>query len=1164
MTDYHVESELVAYLDGELSEAERARVESHLASCDHCAAELERLQALRLELGTAFDAALSPVHLSREAEARIREILRNRVQRPRWWWALRFRWGLFAQAALALLVVLFSLNAYQVLQAPVPVVQETRVLGQQRLAPGSRAALRVVVRDVEEAAPVPDAEVAVRIGKVPGLARLVYTGRTDATGTAQVAFTVPEDLEGEAELVVETRSAAGSGQVVHPITLARSYKLFLTPDKPAYRPGQTLHLRALALDAQDLHPVAGNALTFAVLDAQAQPVARQAMQTSEFGVAALDVLLPEDAAAGTYTLRASLGDTVSERTVVVGDYERPAFGVTVVPERAFYTPGDRVAGVVEAAYFFGKPVANAPVTLLGYAPEPSGEPLVALTGRTGEDGTFAFAFDVPAVDVSAGPLLFELKAVVVDRAGQEVGIRHSVPVAAQPILVRVVPESGVLKPGVENTLFILTAYPDGAPAVTDLTLSVGDQDITLRTDAYGLASYRFVPEETAVDLTLSARDADGAVGRQTFALDVARTPQTLLLRAERATYAVGDTLRLEALASGVPDGQPVYLDLILADQMVTALSAPLVDGRAAFALDLDATLAGSLQLYAYMLLPDGKLVADTRWVVVDAPQRLEVALAADRDVYRPGETARLDIQTRLAEPEAPVSAALGIGIVDTSVYALDTVPAGFARLYFLLDQTLFDRRDAVADFPSLLEDGDAARDLSAKAAWAGAPAPMFTLSALGESQPVVDTTRQRLVQGLSAALILLPLGVAFVAVRGVLLAGLLGRVLRRWGMGLLIVMLASPFLGALVGGGMWLLWQFSGAAGLVVVGLPVLGLLGWLAFDGWRRRDARLQVTVGCLAAYLALSAWLVLLLARGEALAGVLIFLVVLAFLLLVAALVFLGQGLILEERRGLGWLVTALALLLIPLVIYLSFVPAFASDLTQALGEVAFYSSPVNWLTGCASAPAEAPATEAEATEAPAEAVEEAAEEAPTALATQQPLPTATVPVLPPEPYPLRHVFPETLYWNPEALTDAEGALSLEIPLADTITTWRVTALASTRGGDLGAATYDLRVFQDFFLEVTVPEVLVQGDAAAGTLTVYNYADAPQSVRFDFMPSGRYIFLVPPEPLTVAAHDVASVDFVIRGEEAGELALQVAAVGARMEDAVQRTITVAADTGD
>ena len=44
------------------------------------------------------------------------------------------------------------------------------------------------------------------------------------------------------------------------------------------------------------------------------------------------------------------------------------------------------------------------------------------------------------------------------------------------------------------------------------------------------------------------------------------------------------------------------------------------------------------------------------------------------------------------------------------------------------------------------------------------------------------------------------------------------------------------------------------------------------------------------------------------------------------------------------------------------------------------------------------------------------------------------------------LREYFPETLLWQPEILTDRSGNTRVKVPLADSITTWKVSVIAST----------------------------------------------------------------------------------------------------------------------
>ena len=65
------------------------------------------------------------------------------------------------------------------------------------------------------------------------------------------------------------------------------------------------------------------------------------------------------------------------------------------------------------------------------------------------------------------------------------------------------------------------------------------------------------------------------------------------------------------------------------------------------------------------------------------------------------------------------------------------------------------------------------------------------------------------------------------------------------------------------------------------------------------------------------------------------------------------------------------------------------------------------------------------------------------------------------------VRSFFPEALYINPEIVTDGNGEASIVIPIADSITTWRMAMLASTKGGALGTGASSLKVFQDFFAD-------------------------------------------------------------------------------------------------
>ncbi|MFO0571559.1 MAG: alpha-2-macroglobulin family protein [Polyangiaceae bacterium] len=58
--------------------------------------------------------------------------------------------------------------------------------------------------------------------------------------------------------------------------------------------------------------------------------------------------------------------------------------------------------------------------------------------------------------------------------------------------------------------------------------------------------------------------------------------------------------------------------------------------------------------------------------------------------------------------------------------------------------------------------------------------------------------------------------------------------------------------------------------------------------------------------------------------------------------------------------------------------------------------------------------------------------------------------------------------MLWLPELLTDERGKASVEIPLADSITNYRLAASAVSKSGKLGSVTLPLAVFQDFFVDL------------------------------------------------------------------------------------------------
>ncbi|MER2598290.1 MAG: MG2 domain-containing protein [Caldilineales bacterium] len=976
----HLEFDLLAYLDGELSTAEETAVEAHLAECPACRGQLRRLATLHHSLHQVVAPVYQSVQLPHDAEARIRHALAGQRQRTTQGNPAGFLGGLLrvlrplGAAAMPLMVLLFFAAALNANRLPINEgAQRTLLLGQQTLAPGSSAALRVVVNDAANQ-PVANAEVAVQLRQA-GLAREVYRGQTDATGSTPVQFQVPPDWEGDAQLVVATNSSLGQDEVVTPIHLQRSYRLLLGSDKPVYQPGETVHLRTLALSSIDGSPAAGSVVQFEASDATGRRLLSQQQLASEFGIAAVDLPLAADAPLGPYQVRTTLGDTVSELTITLGQTPLPNFDVQVITDAPWYRPGNTLSGSVSARYFFGQPAVQAQVALrlVGRSlaqGDASAEQQVfseTLRGITDSNGLFAFRFTLPdppaAAFGSEGSIQVSLEAAVVDANGDEEFGWHSVPLARQSLNIEVMPEDGVLHAGVENTLYLLVSRPDGSPAAAEVQVQIASGGVLqAATDAYGLAQISYTPRAGAEgdrQILVTATDDARQSTAVAFKLPINEAQITLLLRTDRALYQVGDTLAAEAIAAG--SAEPVYLDIIKGGQTLVTQSATVTDGKATLAIDLTPALVGTLELNAYQIIDDNTVLRDTRVVVVDAPEALQVALMPDQAEYRPGDDVQISIHTTANGAAAP--SAVGLAVVNEAVFSNRAYQPGFARAFFLLDQATGNApldtagSDNADTAPAL----DAAQQASAKASWASYTGQEYSLAMQSLDQSLADgslnarrTAFARLSRALSWPLAVLPLLAAVVALVSLRRSRVLGKALGRMA---LTAILFTVIGAALIFVTQSLLDRLTNTQDMIllaVVGLGWLAALAALMGYAWLQHHSHLLIVTLLTAGYMALLALLAFIQAEAASLSAPWVMLLAVAFMLLVLALILLGWGLRFEGLRRTGSALLLLALAMVPLFVIVGSVEWRGTQIIQRVALSPLYQLSTGLFTGCGAPPA------------------------------------------------------------------------------------------------------------------------------------------------------------------------------------------------------------------
>lgn len=160
------------------------------------------------------------------------------------------------------------------------------------------------------------------------------------------------------------------------------------------------------------------------------------------------------------------------------------------------------------------------------------------------------------------------------------------------------------------------------------------------------------------------------------------------------------------------------------------------------------------------------------------------------------------------------------------------------------------------------------------------------------------------------------------------------------------------------------------------------------------------------------------------------------------------------------------------------------------------------------------------------------------------------------------VREWFPETLLFEPELVTDDKGEATLKLKIADSITTWKLSASASSMNGKLGSTAADIRVFQDFFISPDLPVALTQNDEISIPIAVYNYMQTSQKIRLVFEPDGEEWFESMDDPqkiVEVGSNEVRAVYFRIKAVKIGDSqSLKVTAYGTKMSDAVKKSVRV------
>ncbi|MBX7222118.1 MAG: hypothetical protein K1Y36_19355 [Blastocatellia bacterium] len=1114
------------------------------------------------------------------------------------WHRLRYRITSTSQPKLEALerVTLIS----EVMRYPI-----VRWVGPDTYCVGSRATMQIFVFEGRTQNPIQAGDARLNLiqqDKKYELGTVVINESGSVNG--QVAF--PATVSGMAVLEARIETEFGTTTASHTIRLVPGEKTLLTTDKPIYQPGQTIHVRALSLDRFTRQACGKRPLTFEFFDGNSNRIARRYAETDAFGVASTTLQLATELNLGFFRIRARLSDVKSQEpleddsiTVEVKQYQLPKFSVAIELDkneagnpRSWYSPDGTIGGAVTARYYFGKPVANAKLTVSvvrSLYDTPTEKPTLELTTDREGKARFQFPITKPLAKGSDEPggTYVWVNASVTDTALHTERNAEAVRIATEPILILAAPESGFLVSGVENRVYVLTAYPDGTPAEVEVQAE-GLQPTTFKTDKHGFGVGTLPAWNVPSKLFIKARDAAGLTGKTEVTLPRDRSNlNSHLLRTDRSLYHTGDTLTCTVHSAS--SQKTVFLDIIKETQPIFSQPVPLSEGSGTLSVPLTKDMFGLLDVRVYSLRDEASVSGDHQLIYVEPADGLVISAKTERETLKPREEAAIDFLVTDRQGVGQ-QAILGVDIVDEAVFSLSEKKPGYERAFFYLREQLlgnvFDSYGIRMNERSLVEqlktDLKNQREVAARLLFAAAREvdPYLFRNSYGQEtiktllrarRPQferkyfltfqIQTDRLRfkinryfkennITQGDIKDLVRQMTKSAYLSQDDI--RDPFGNEYRIDSYNYnqrsqMSVTFYSSFVSDMFYdyGGMSFRRVFYLQSGSldVVTDSVFSGKIKILKEENLPSSQAILRGSVTDEDGASLRDAIVLLQPVSAKAPWGE------------VRQIFADFKGFVDSEeipageyRLGAladGYLaavtllkVTGREIIRLDMVLKKDTTPnrlplqLLTSPRENFPSPYGYYidaqgkvrQRPAAVLGGSIGVPGGVPGGVVGGS---LGSTGDAAPPPP------PPPPPGDTP--PPPPEGVRSYFPETLYSNPAVITDAQGHARITVKMADSITTWRMLLLGSTADGKLGSTVANLRVFQDFFIDADVPPTLTKGDTVAIPVAVYNYLPREQTVELTVTQADWMTVAQPVRTLKVAANSVSAVYFRIRAEKTG-----------------------------
>jgi uncharacterized protein YfaS (alpha-2-macroglobulin family) len=538
---------------------------------------------------------------------------------------------------------------------------------------------------------------------------------TDARGLAQ--FRSGGTGEGVEMVALRGDSVAVSQTWGGDNTAHDQYRVHTYTDRPVYRPGHLVRFKGIVRHPEGVgySVPSPRSLEVEVTDPQDTMLYQESLALNERGSFAGQLDLPAAAASGHYALTVKIDGQTYSSGFAVAAYRKPEWQVEVKAAQSHYVRGERVPVSVHAEYYYGAPVVEAKVHYTvfrsrywawhdeddpeldagegeeGDYSDSSGEVVSEgdATTSQGGDARFDFETTLEPNDDHDAQYRYNVQAEVSDASARSVTGNGSVVVSPGALALSAHPSRYVAAPG-ETVPVIIRALDLQEKPAAGLSVSAavvlqewnGKQSLdrplstqTVQTDARGRAEVPVaLPKTGLVMVRVTATDPRG--NKVVTSTDIwcstseggdylTRYPEIAVIP-DKKRYAIGDTAQVLVNASK-PGATAIVA--IEAERLMTYQLVPLKGRSTVVRFPIRAGYEPNVFVTACFVKGGAFASSQARLTVNDESHRLQVTVGADREVYRPGDTATFHVHTADSRGRA-VAAEVSFGLVDEAVYAI--------------------------------------------------------------------------------------------------------------------------------------------------------------------------------------------------------------------------------------------------------------------------------------------------------------------------------------------------------------------------------------------------------------------------------------------------------------------------------------------------------------